>query len=513
MRDALHVGPAGDPDRIRLGPAVAAGTEGVVYRGWTGAGTGRPVAVKMLQPSHLDRLDDWAVTWAAQVDLWRDLQVPGLVAVVDGFVGPLPHPAGARADRATSLYLVMEWVEGEPLDRWVGPGADVAPEARLAVLLPVAAALDQLHHPPPGTRPPVVHRDVKPANILVTDDGAVLVDIGSAREVDGDVPGAVVGTPGYVAPEVRREGAWSPAADRYSLGCVAFFLLAGQEPPAGAGPAELRRILTAGALSRRSDLLDRVMAMVDADPRRRPDLLTNWVAQLRRSSLALPPTHRLAPRAPRRRPSSARRGARVLGATTLLLGSTGLLASRALSPFTARQGDRPAAAPPTTAPGDARTTGSTVPTAAGIEPDDRSATTPGGGHAGLASPTTAPVAPASTVSTSPTTGRQPDGRAPAPGRPTTTSTIDGRMDTPAMEVVVDSSATGGAPVTSRPDGMLAVAAVIPVGTTVSVTCRAPDATRTGAWHYHLRDPYPGAWTPADRYLPADDPYDPRIPPC
>jgi serine/threonine protein kinase len=317
MSSEFRIGPRDDEDRIRLGPAVASGTEGVLYRGFLDSASGEiALAVKMLQPGHLDRLSVWTTRWREQVDLLRRVQVPGLVRVRGGFVGGLPHLVG-RADQGTSsLYLLMDWVEGVPLDRWARSVEVSEAEQLLLALVPVAAALDMLHSGAATDGRPVVHRDVKPANILVRPAGdTVLVDVGSVRGLgDDSLPSGVVGTPGYMAPEVRDVGLYGPASDRYSLGAVGFFLLTGSDPPLGATSKELdERLHAAPLVHGRAELADHVLAMLDPVPERRPGSLANWVAQLRRSSLvALPGQVALPPLAPARHPSPGA-GARSAG--------------------------------------------------------------------------------------------------------------------------------------------------------------------------------------------------------
>ncbi|MDP1805430.1 MAG: serine/threonine-protein kinase, partial [Acidimicrobiales bacterium] len=143
-------------------------------------------------------------------------------------LGMEPHPLLCRVledffagDR---YFLVMDWVEGTTL-------ADLLAEAGGGLRLPdvvhylgqVAGALDHLHR----HRPPVVHGDVKPANVSVRPDGtAVLVDFGiSHRQSAEDEVSplfALAGTAGYAAPEVAAGQAPSPAADVFSLAATAF---------------------------------------------------------------------------------------------------------------------------------------------------------------------------------------------------------------------------------------------------------------------------------------------------
>ncbi len=309
MSTQFWVGPAHEPDRIRLGPAAASGAEGVLYRGYVDLADGpAPLAVKMLHPGHLARLEEWTARWRDQVRLLRQVEIPGLVAVRGGFVGPLPHAPGQADDSTATLYLVMEWVDGVSLDRWARSLVDPAPEQLLLALVPVAAALDLLHSGAATGGQPVVHRDVKPANILVRPEGdTVLVDLGSVRGLAGGHGRAsLVGTAGYIAPEVLADGRYGSAADRYSLGAVAYFLLTGEEPVARPEPGELRRrLLDAPLVHGRADLADHIATMLDPDPDQRPECLANWVAQLRRSSLVgLSGQLPIPQRAPARNPSA-----------------------------------------------------------------------------------------------------------------------------------------------------------------------------------------------------------------
>lgn len=306
MNGQFWVGPTPDPDKFRLGPAVASGAEGVLYKAYIDTESGPlQIALKMLHPSHLENLGAWRDRWKLLVEMLAKVQVPGLVAVRGGFVGPLPHLEGQAEKSVTSLYLCMDWVEGIPLDRWARGVNNATPEQLLGALVPVASALDLLHSGVATGGQAVVHRDVKPANILIRPAGdTVLVDVGSMRGLTTETRrSGVVGTPGYIAPEVRRDSAYSPASDRYALGAVAFFLLTGNEPPTEGGIAELRRRLeSAPLLAHRSDVVDHVVAMLADDPARRPSKLANWVAQLRRSSLGiLPGDLAIPPRAPTRR--------------------------------------------------------------------------------------------------------------------------------------------------------------------------------------------------------------------
>ncbi|MFF9915087.1 protein kinase [Streptomyces sp. NPDC013457] len=129
------------------------------------------------------------------------------------------------------LFLVMELVEGSSLASEPGGPPLVLPAERVAVVAAHAAAGLAAAH-----REGVVHRDIKPGNLLVDDDGTVkLADFGIARFVDDPsaaltTTGQIVGTGLYLAPERALGRTASPASDVYSLGCVLYQLLTGRPP-------------------------------------------------------------------------------------------------------------------------------------------------------------------------------------------------------------------------------------------------------------------------------------------
>jgi eukaryotic-like serine/threonine-protein kinase len=124
-------------------------------------------------------------------------------------------------------FIVMEYLPGGSLDDRLRQGA-VAPDQALGWLEQAARALDAAH------QGGIVHRDVKPANLLLDADGSVHVaDFGVARATGMDsmtVAGTVVGTAGYLSPEQATGEPAGPASDRYALGVVAFELLTGERP-------------------------------------------------------------------------------------------------------------------------------------------------------------------------------------------------------------------------------------------------------------------------------------------
>ncbi|WP_406078806.1 protein kinase domain-containing protein [Micromonospora sp. NBC_00858] len=212
-------------DRYRLGERVATGGMGAVWRG-TDVMLEREVAVKVLLPS-LVADPEFTARFRAEARMLAALRHPGVVAVHD--VGQTALADGSRVD-----YLVMEYVEGEPLSARVRGAGRLDPATTMSVLAQAADALHTAH------LAGIVHRDVKPGNLLVKADGrVVLVDFGIARSstmAGLTAANMVLGTASYMSPEQATGQRVSPATDVYALGAVAYFCLAGQPPFDGDNP-------------------------------------------------------------------------------------------------------------------------------------------------------------------------------------------------------------------------------------------------------------------------------------
>jgi eukaryotic-like serine/threonine-protein kinase len=181
----------------------------------------RQVAVKRL---HTEAPERSAERFKREAQLGASLNHPNIVAVYDTISGP------------DGVLIVMEYVPGQPLSGLLA-GGPVDPAEAIRILRAVADALDYAH-----VRG-VIHRDVKPANILVRDDGGVkLSDLGvaTAAHVSRLTTSLdVLGTLGYIAPERLQGDAGGPAADVYALAAVAFEVLSGGRPYRGTTPAEV----------------------------------------------------------------------------------------------------------------------------------------------------------------------------------------------------------------------------------------------------------------------------------
>jgi serine/threonine protein kinase len=143
------------------------------------------------------------------------------------------------------IYIAMELLEGEPLSARIARGPLPVADA-IQVELPVLAALDALH------RRGIVHRDLKPSNIFLTPFGVKLLDFGLARPMDTlgaetialTLPGTIVGTPQYLAPEQLLGEPSDHRADLFAAGAVLYEMLTGQ-PPFGAGAKTLAQVFQA----------------------------------------------------------------------------------------------------------------------------------------------------------------------------------------------------------------------------------------------------------------------------
>ncbi|OLL19915.1 MULTISPECIES: Stk1 family PASTA domain-containing Ser/Thr kinase [unclassified Rhodococcus (in: high G+C Gram-positive bacteria)] len=187
----------------------------------------RDVAIKVLR-ADLARDPTFYLRFRREAQNAAALNHPAIVAVYDTGeaeteAGPLP-------------YIVMEYVEGDTLRDIVRSQGPMTPKRAMEVVADVCAALDFSH------RNMIVHRDVKPANVMITRSGAVKVmDFGIARAIsDAASPmtqtAAVIGTAQYLSPEQARGEQVDARSDVYSVGCVLFEILTGKPPFQGDSP-------------------------------------------------------------------------------------------------------------------------------------------------------------------------------------------------------------------------------------------------------------------------------------
>ncbi|MFI6781189.1 serine/threonine-protein kinase [Micromonospora sp. NPDC050276] len=213
--------------RYRLDERVATGGMGDVWRA-SDLILGRQVAVKVLLPALVSD-PDFIARFRAEARIMAALRHPGIVQVFDCGADDLPD---GRAD-----YLVMEFVAGEPLSKRIEAAGRLDVAETMSIVAQAAAALNAAH------RGGIVHRDVKPSNLLVQEDGTVvLVDFGVARSTDITSitsTNAVPGTALYMAPEQAAGRPVSGATDIYALGAVTYCCLTGSPPFTGDNPLQV----------------------------------------------------------------------------------------------------------------------------------------------------------------------------------------------------------------------------------------------------------------------------------
>lgn len=201
-------------DRYRLEDVIASGGMGQVWRAKDEV-LGRPVAVKVLRPEAAED-SGFLERFRAEARNSAALQHPNIVTVFD--FGEGKH----------SAYLVMELIDGEPLSAVIRDRGPLPPDLATEVLYQAAIALQAAHDAG------VVHRDVKPANIVMDADGyARLADFGISRAIAGSgitQTGEVMGTAHYLSPEQVQGHPAGPASDVYALAVVGYEMVTGERP-------------------------------------------------------------------------------------------------------------------------------------------------------------------------------------------------------------------------------------------------------------------------------------------
>jgi eukaryotic-like serine/threonine-protein kinase len=206
--------------RYELLEELGHGGMGDIWRGFDTV-LDRPVAVKLIRQASItspSQAEEFSKRFQREARITARIQHPGVPQVYD---------AGLDTSHE-QLFLVMELVDGLPLAACIRPGHPLPVGWAAAVAAQVATALSYAHDVP------VIHRDLKPGNILLARDGTVKVlDFGIAAILRPDVTkltatGNPIGSSQYMSPEQVRGGRLTPQADLYALGCVLHELLTGQ---------------------------------------------------------------------------------------------------------------------------------------------------------------------------------------------------------------------------------------------------------------------------------------------
>ncbi|MEO8333531.1 MAG: protein kinase [bacterium] len=206
-------------NRYRFEAELGRGAMGVVYRAQD-VTLDRPVAIKMLHPSLTNEVG--VSRFQSEIRIAANLRHRNLIAV---------HDSGEADGR---LYYVMDYIGGETLRTYLQREKQLSNDEALRIVADVAEALEVAH------AQGIVHRDVKPENILLAEGRACLLDFGLARiisDVDAQrltASGLAVGTPHYLSPEqASAERMIGPKADQYALACVLYEMLVGEPPFTG----------------------------------------------------------------------------------------------------------------------------------------------------------------------------------------------------------------------------------------------------------------------------------------
>jgi len=210
---------------------VGSGGMAIVYRGRDHRLGGREIAIKLLHP-HLSTKDESLVRFKNEADAAAKLEHDNILKIFD-----------AGIDQEEEAFIVMEFVRGETLAAIVDKRPLLVPEIGVMIAHEVARALDAAH----AMR--ILHRDVKPENVMVREDGLVkLMDFGIARALDNHrmtMTGALMGSPAHMAPEHIEGKKIDYRADVFSLGTLLYYVVTGVLPFMGNSPHTLlQKILT-----------------------------------------------------------------------------------------------------------------------------------------------------------------------------------------------------------------------------------------------------------------------------
>ncbi|HET9286221.1 MAG TPA: serine/threonine-protein kinase [Gaiella sp.] len=310
------------PSRYATPELIAYGGMGEVYRA-TDETLGRTVAVKVLSERYA-RDDEFHARFLREAQTAASLSGEANVIVI--------HDVGETRDDLP--FIVMEYVPGGTVaDRLRTRRVDS--EQALRWLEQAAAALDRAH------ARGIVHRDVKPANLLIADDDTIRVsDFGIARAAGNDtltLAGTVLGSSGYMAPEQARGDPATPASDRYALACVAFELLTGRRPFVRDNPAAEANAHATEAAPSPSEVDPSVPAALDAvfargltkRPENRHASCAELVADLRRALAVTRSAATTVVAAPRPAGATVTRHVSRPRRTAVLVGAVGLLGAGA----------------------------------------------------------------------------------------------------------------------------------------------------------------------------------------
>ena len=211
--------------RYRVGPRIARGGMATVYEA-VDLRLDRVCAVKVMHAGLGDD-HDFAARFVREARSAARLSHPNVVGVFD------------QGDDNGTVFLAMEYIPGHTLRDVIRKEAPMAPAKALTLIEPVLSALGAAH------QAGLIHRDVKPENVLIADDGRVKVaDFGLARAVSAETQhtatgGVLIGTVSYLAPELVVDGRSDARSDVYAAGVLIYEMLTGRKPHEGESPIQV----------------------------------------------------------------------------------------------------------------------------------------------------------------------------------------------------------------------------------------------------------------------------------
>jgi len=217
--------------RYEIGPVLGYGGMAEVHMGRDHR-LGRDVAIKVLR-SDLARDPGFQARFRREAQNAAALNHPAIVSVYDTGEDP------SSREGVAVPYIVMEYVEGQTLKEVLTAEGRLMPQRALEIVADVCAALDFSHNHG------IIHRDIKPGNVMLTPQGAVKVmDFGIARAITSassqmTATSAVIGTAQYLSPEQARGETVDARSDVYSTGCLLYELLVGEPPFTGDNPVSV----------------------------------------------------------------------------------------------------------------------------------------------------------------------------------------------------------------------------------------------------------------------------------
>jgi serine/threonine protein kinase len=269
VRPIVPIQPSLLKQRYQLVRQLGAGGYGIVHKALDMQFGGRQVAIKEMTPAELPKgeIATASDTFKHEAFMLAGLTHPNLPSIYDYFT------------ENSRWYLVMSYIEGETLEAYLNRsvGAKLPVEKVLMIGTQLASVLSYLH----TRNPPIIFRDLKPANIMRTPESQIyLIDFGIARHFKVGQPKDTValGSPGYAAPEQYGRAQSTPRTDVYSLGATLHQMLTGCDPsssPFNPSPLHLPNYPQLSIL---------IACMLDMDPRKRPASMGNIKRELQRIS-------------------------------------------------------------------------------------------------------------------------------------------------------------------------------------------------------------------------------------